>query len=201
MKTIFARPVRAAGMVALVGAAALAAAGSAFAHAIISPPVALAHKEQMFSLLVPTEKAGVTTTKVVLTVPKGFSIDSLVPAPGWTRQVEQTGTGEAAEIQRVTWTGGHVATGDDASFQFLADPASAGTYSFGVQQTYSDGSIVTWDGAETSDTPTPQIELKSSFGGGGTSTLLLVLLLAAGVGIGILVAVFVQLGRGGRPLV
>ena len=87
-----------------------------------------------------------TTTKIVLTVPTGFGIDSFVPSPGWTRQLQQTGSGEDAVIQQVTWTGGSVPTEEDSLFQFLAQPAKSGTYTFQVQQTYSDGSIVNWTG-------------------------------------------------------
>ena len=49
-------------------------------------------------------------------------------------------------IQKVTWTGGDVPTEEDSLFQFLAEPSSSGTYTFQVQQTYSDGSIVNWVG-------------------------------------------------------
>ena len=70
----------------------------------ISPPVALANDGQLFTLAVPTEKENATTTKIVLTVPDGFSIDSFVAAPGWKRDVQQTGSGENAVIQKVTWT-------------------------------------------------------------------------------------------------
>ena len=42
----------------------------------------------------------------------------------------------------MTWTGGSVPTGEDSLFQFLAQPAKSGTYTFQVEQTYSDGSIV-----------------------------------------------------------
>ena len=88
----------------------------------------------------------------MLTVPSGFGIDSFVPAPaGWTRQVQQTGSGDSALITRVTWTGGKTPTGEDSLFQFLAQPASSKTYTFQVQQTYSDGSIVNWAGSESSD--------------------------------------------------
>ena len=90
--------------VAAVAALAAVAAGSAFAHAHMSPPVALAKSGQIFSLAVPTEKEDARTVKVVLTVPDGFSIDSFVPAAGWTRQVQSTGSGEDTVIQSVTWT-------------------------------------------------------------------------------------------------
>ena len=60
-------------------------AGGALAHARISPPVSLSKQLQLYSLAVPTEKEGAVTTKIVLTVPSGFSIDSFVPSPGWHR--------------------------------------------------------------------------------------------------------------------
>ena len=70
---------------ALGSTAALAAAGSAGAHAEISPTVVLAKHAQEYGLLVPTEKENATTTSVELTVPSGFAIDSFVPSPGWKR--------------------------------------------------------------------------------------------------------------------
>ena len=82
-----------AGCLGVVAAAALVFASSAFAHARVSPAVSLAKELQLYSLAVPTEKANLTTSKIVLTVPKGFGIDSFVPAPGWTQQLQQTGSG------------------------------------------------------------------------------------------------------------
>lgn len=175
--------------------ATLTFASSALAHARVSPPVSLAKQQQLYSLAVPTEKEGATTTKVVLTVPAGFAIDSFVPSPGWTRQLQQTGSGAAAVVQRVTWTGGHTPAGEDALFQFLAQPASAGTYTFPIEQTYSDGSVVDWAGPESSDAPAPTIEAKSSIGGGGTSTLTIVALAVGAVAL--VVAIVALVARGG----
>ena len=178
---------------AVAAAAALAAvaAGSAFAHAHLSPPVALAKAGQMFTLAVPTEKEGLRTTRVVLTVPDGFSIDSFVAAPGWKRVVQSTGSGESAVIQKVTWVatsvepGGGVPTGEDAFFEFLAEGDSAKTYTFHVEQTYSDNSVVDWSGSESSDTPAPTVETVDSLGGGGGSsnTLAIVAIVVGAVGI------------------
>jgi len=185
-------------VLAFVAAIALVTASSAFAHARVSPPVALAKSLQLFTLAVPTEKQGVTTTKVVFTCPAGFSIDSFVPAAGWTRKVEQAGSGESAVIQRVTWTGGAVPTGEDSTFSFLAQPQSSKTYTFGVEQTYSDNSIVNWSGSESSDNPAPTIEAKSSLGGGGGSTLALIALVVGGVGI--LLGGLALVSKSGRQL-
>jgi uncharacterized protein YcnI len=183
---------------ALAALAALVAAAGASAHARISPSVSLSKELQLYSLAVPTEKENATTTQVVLTVPKGFSIDSFVPSPGWKRAEQSTGSGENAVIQKVTWTGGQVPTEEDALFQFLGQPSRPGTYTFQVQQTYSDGSLVDWSGPESSDAPAPAIEAKSSLGGGGSSTLAIVALVVGAVGV--LLGVIALVSRGGRQI-
>ena len=183
---------------ALAAFGALAYAESASAHAHVSPPVALAKEGQVFTLAVPTEKEGATTNSIELTLPAGFAIDSFVPTTGWKRTVQQTGSGEAAVITKVTWTGGAVPTGEDAAFSFLASTTGTGSYTFGVRQTYSDGSVVNWSGPESSDTPAPVVKSMSSFGGGGSSTLAIVAVAVAAVAL--LLAVGGLLARGGRPL-
>jgi uncharacterized protein YcnI len=182
-----------------VAVAALVAAATAAAHARISPPVALAKETQLFSLDVPTEKEGATTTKIVLTCPSGFSIDSFVDSPGWKRQVQSTGSGDSAVIQSVTWTGGKVPTEEISHFAFLAQPASSKTYTFSVEQTYSDGSIVNWSGPESSDDPSPTIEAKDSLGGGGSSTLAIIALVVGAVGV-VLGGIALASRGGGRQL-
>src|SRR5437762_10431032 len=97
-----------------VAAVALVAAAGASAHARISPAVSLSNELQLYSLAVPTEKEGKTTTQVVLTVPQGFSIDSFVSSPGWRRVEQTTGSGENTVIQKIRWSGGSVPTGEDA---------------------------------------------------------------------------------------
>ena len=180
--------------------AALVLPTVAFAHARVSPPVSLAKQLQLYSLTVPTEKENVTTTKIVLTVPAGFSIDSFVPSPGWHRVLAQTGSGESAVIQKVTWSGGDVPTEDDSLFQFLAEPSSSGKYTFQVQQTYSDGSIVNWSGSESSDAPAPTIEAKASLGGGGTPVTTIIAIVLGALGVILAVAALLARGGGKREL-
>jgi uncharacterized protein YcnI len=173
---------------ALVALAALATAAAASAHAIVSPAVALDNKLQLFTLSVPTEKSNLFTTEIELTLPKGFVIDSYAPST-WKRTVHGS---------TVTWSGGHVPTEEDAVLSFNASTSGAKTYVFDVRQTYSDGSVVDWNGPESSDNPAPTIDARSSIGGGGTSTLTIVALLLAGVAL--LVALASLLARSGRPL-
>ncbi len=182
-------------VLATVGALVLVAGASA--HAIVSPPVAKAKVLQQFTLSVPTEKENATTTQVELTVPAGFAIDSFEPAPtGWKRQVQATGSGESAVVQKVTWTGGNVSTGEDSVFRFNASTDATKTYTFDVRQTYSDGSVVDWNGPEASDNPAPTVESLSSFGGGGgTSTLAIVAIVLAGLALVVAIVALVS-GRG-----
>ena len=184
---------------ALTGLSALVAAGAALAHAHMSPPVVLAKEGQVFTLAVPTEKEGATTTTIELTPPSGFSIDSFVPTPDWKRDVQKTGSGEDAVVTKVTWSGGAVPTDEDAAFSFLGSTASSGTYTFGVRQTYSDGSVVDWSGPESSDTPSPFIEAQSSLGGGGGSSTLGIIGVALGA-LALVVAVGGLALRGGRSV-
>jgi uncharacterized protein YcnI len=171
---------------ALVVVGSLVVTAAASAHAHVSPSIVPASESQVFTLAVPTEKEDASTTGVELTPPDGFSIDSFIPSPGWKRDVQKTGSGEDAVITKITWTGGDVPTDEDAAFSFLGSTDSSKTYTFGVRQTYSDGSVVDWTGPESSDTPAPTIEAKSasSFGGGGgSSTLAIVALIVGAIGV------------------
>lgn len=185
------------GVLFIAGGGALALAGSAFAHANVSPAVVLSKQLQFFTLAVPTEKEGATTTKIELTLPSGFSIDSFAPSPGWKRAPQTTGTGQNTVIQKVTWTGGKVPTEEDSVFQFLASTDAARIYSFKVRQTYSDGTVVDWAGPESGDTPAPTIEAKSSLGGGGGSNTLGIVAVALAV-LALVAAVAGLVGSSGR---
>ena len=185
---------------ALVAAAAAALApvfaDAAFAHAIVSPPVAKAKVAQQFTLSVPTEEEGAATTTIELTVPAGFSIDSFEPEPGWKRAEQSTGSGEGKTIQRVTWSGGRVPTDEDAVFRFNGSMDSSKTFTFKVRQTYSNGKVVDWTGSESSDTPAPTVQAVSSFGG-SSSTLTTVALIVGGIGV---LLGIVGLATRGRPI-
>ena len=184
-------------VVMAAAAGALALAPAAFGHAALSPPVAKAKVLQQFTLSVPTEEEGATTTSVELTVPSGFAIDSFEPTPGWKRSEQATGSGEEKVIQKVTWTGGKVPTDEDSVFRFNASLESSKTYAVKVRQTYSSGKVVDWNGSESSDTPAPLVDGVSSLGGGGTTTLTIVALIVGAVGVLLGIA---GLATRGRPL-
>jgi uncharacterized protein YcnI len=177
----------------------------ACAHARLSPAVSLSGQLQLYSLAVPTEKSGVMTSKIVMTVPSGFGIDSFAPPPpGWRMTQQSTGSGDSPVITKVTWTGGHTPTGEVSLFQFLAQPTEARAYTFQIQQTYSDGSIVNWSGPESSAAPAPTIEAVTSLtSGGGTSTVTIIALVLGALGLlagGFAVIEGARSGENRRPL-
>ena len=106
--------------------------------------------------------------------------------PDWTRTVKATGSGEDAVINQVTWTGGAVPTDEDSVFRFQADlTGGSKTYTFGVRQTYSDGTVVEWTGPRTRIRPAPTVKGVSSLGGSSNTLAIVALVLgAAGVLLG-----------------
>jgi uncharacterized protein YcnI len=182
---------------AAAAALALVFTGAAFAHAGLSPGVVKTNAGQEFTLTVPTEEAGTTTTTVELTAPDGFSIFGFEDSPGWKREEVTEGSGEERTIKQVTWSGGNVPTEHYAVFRFLGSVDSAKDYAVNVRQTYANGKVVDWSGPESSDTPAPTIEGVSSFGGDSSSTLAIVALIVAGIAV--VLAVVGLLGRG-RPM-
>jgi uncharacterized protein YcnI len=192
--------------VAAASAGALALAAGASAHAHVSPPIVEKGTSNQFTVVVPTEKEGVTTTKVELTMPQGFAASSFeVPPAPWKLQVQKTGTGDEAVVQKMTWTNGNTPTDYAAVFRFQGSSKDAKTFTFPVRQTYSDGSVVDWSGPESSDTPAPAVEVKSSLGGGGGTSVLAIVALVVGaaglaVGVAALLARGSGSGGGGRQL-
>jgi len=184
--------------VAAAVVAALALPAAASAHAVVSPNVVEAKSLQFFTLSVPTEKEGATTTSIELTPPSGFTIDSFQPSPGWKRDVQSTGSGEEATVTKVTWSGGKVPTEEDSVFGFNASASGAKTYAFTVRQTYSSGEVVDWSGPESSDTPSPRIDAKDSLAGGGNSSALEIVAMVV-AGLALVLSIVGLLGKG-RPL-
>jgi uncharacterized protein YcnI len=183
---------------AAAAALALVITSAASAHAGISPGVVKTNTTQEFTLLVPTEEEGTTTTTVELTAPDGLSIFGFEDSPGWKREEVTQGSGEERTIKQVTWSGGNVPTEHYAVFRFIGSVSDAKDLAVNIRQTYANGKVVDWSGPESSDTPAPVIEGVSSIGGGGSSSTLSIIALVV-AGIAVVLAVVGLLTRG-RPV-
>jgi uncharacterized protein YcnI len=165
--------------------AALALAPSAFAHAELFPKVIPSGDGYLLSLAVPNEKPNASTTEIQLTIPSGFDLESVASVPGWTATVggQHVVNGQKAGGDSVTWKG-KLGGSALAVLPFTGVPKNNGEYVFTVRQTYSDGSVVEWSGAETSDTPAARITATSGgvVSGGGSSSSKTIAIIALVVG-------------------
>jgi len=185
---------------ALAAATALGAltiVSNAAAHSSISPPVAKSKTLQQFTLELQAEKENATTTRVEVTFPDGFHVETFPATPGWKRSAITVGSGEEAAVRRVVWTGTEPSPDADPVFHFTGTLAEPKTYGVKVRQVYSDGEVADWTGPEGSDTPAAFVEGVSSVGGSSSSTLTIVALVVGGIGV---LLGIVGLTTKGRPL-
>ena len=141
--------------VALTAGAALALAAplAASAHVTLDSNTAAAGSFTLITFKVPNESATETTSKVELTLPADtpFEYVSYVPVPGWTTEISDT---------TVTWTaeaGSEIADGQLQLFPLSVGPIpDTGSIVLPVEQTYTDGSVVSWsETEEDAELPAP----------------------------------------------
>ena len=121
-------------------------AGTASAHAIVSPNQVGIAAFQDFSLAVPSERA-FTTTAVKLLIPNGLLFVTPDIASGW----KITTVTNQDNVTEIDWTGGAIPAGQRAQFIFNAQvPSTPTELDWKVYQTYSDGAVISWDQTPTS---------------------------------------------------
>ena len=160
-------------------AAVLALPAAAQAHVLVVPDTAPQGAEMRLDIRVPNERDDATTTKVDVELPPGFAEASYQPVPGWNVKVShvklnppvQSDDGPITEgVGRITWTAQSKADGipvggfQDFGLEVLVPGKAGGTLTFKALQTYSNGTIVRWIGAEDSDTPAPTLKVTAAAG-------------------------------------
>jgi len=168
-----------AAMVAAI--ATLALAGLASAHVEVQQGSAPAGDLAPVTIQVPNESATAATTSVAVKVPDGVDSVRVEPRPGWrytlarVRLTKASGTGDLAtdvRVTTVTWSGGRIEPGEFATFALLvATPDTPGeTLTFPTVQTYENGKVSRWIGAEGSDEPAPSIAIAAEEGDTASAT-------------------------------
>jgi uncharacterized protein YcnI len=139
----------------------LAVAGVAWAHPQISPGEVPAGATEEFVLEVVLERDE-PTTEVKMGVPEGFALSSVRSPSGWQGIVED---------DAVIWSGARVSPNQgEKEFAFEARaPEETGDYAFKIVQTYADGNVVEWTGAENSNQPAALVTVTSGDLHGGES--------------------------------
>jgi uncharacterized protein YcnI len=119
---------------------------SVSAHVVVQPAEVGVAKRQDFTVGVPNEKDEARTTQIRLVIPEGLESVTPYVKPGWQIETVKTGEGEEAKVTEITWSGGSIDVGLRDSFVFRAmTPSEPTTLVWKSYQTYSDGTVVSWD--------------------------------------------------------
>jgi uncharacterized protein YcnI len=125
-----------ASLVLAIGVPAIASA-----HVVVTPRQAVPGDELLFSMSVPNERALVSVTSIRLLIPKDVGGVTPTATDGWTIKLE--GSSEAPTA--IVWTG-TIPAGQRADLSFSAQaPESGSELDWKAYQTYSDGSMASWD--------------------------------------------------------
>ncbi len=120
---------------------------NASAHVTVKPGEVATAAYQTFTVSVPNEK-DIPTTAVRVVVPSGVANVTPTQKSGWSIETKQDGE----NVSEITWKDGEIAEGLRDEFTFSAKtPAEPGNIEWKAYQTYSDGTVVAWDQAETGD--------------------------------------------------
>lgn len=124
---------------------ALAFSTPSFAHVVVRPAEVVTAGYQTFTVSVPNEK-DIATVSIKVVIPE--SLQNITPTQknGWQISKENDRTGENAKTTSITWEGGSITEGTRDEFTFSAKtPEKATTLQWKAYQTYSDGTVVSWD--------------------------------------------------------
>ncbi|TMV15910.1 YcnI family protein [Paenibacillus thermoaerophilus] len=154
-------------LLALVLVFALPAA--AFAHVTVQPAEVTAGSYQVFTVRVPSEKES-ATVKVEVKIPEGVTISRFEPKPDWKYELQKDSSGK---IVSVVWTATGQGLGATEFGEFRMNgkvDAEAKELVWKAYQTYQDGSVVEWVGADGSKTPASVTTVKPAPAGAGTDS-------------------------------
>ncbi|SCW46920.1 Uncharacterized protein YcnI [Paenibacillus tianmuensis] len=150
--------------------ASMLGGGFASAHVVVLPKETTQGSYEKFAVRVPTEK-DIPTVKIEVKFPlDAVSISSFEPKPGWKYELTKDANNK---ITGVVW----IATGDGLGAKEFGEfymqgkvADTATTITWKAYQTYKDGSVVEWVGADGADKPASVTKVKEKPAGTGTDS-------------------------------
>jgi uncharacterized protein YcnI len=149
---------------ALVAAGLLFAfANTASAHVVVTPLTTLAGAYEQYTVRAPGELPKANFTKLRIELPpkiKFFLVGQTLP--GWKYELEKEGD----KVKAIVWTATNegVKPGEFALFSFMGNNAmETGDVPIKAYQTYSDGTVIPWDGSKA-EFELPSVEITPSAG-------------------------------------
>lgn len=132
---------------AIAAAAVLCIAGVAQAHVVVRPSEVATASYQTFTVSTPNEK-DIPTIRVELHLPKDIESATPTVKPGWT--ISTTAADDGETMQSIIWENGSIPEGQRDDFTFSArTPDKASKLEWKAYQTYADGTVVSWDEAQS----------------------------------------------------
>lgn len=122
------------------------------AHVTVSPEKAEQGAYEIFTIKVPTE-GDLPTTKMKIKIPDGVDISRVEPMANWSYEMKKD---ESGKVTSITWTaeGDGLLPGEFTQFDMQGKVGEDTTsLVWKAYQTYADGKVVEWVGAEGADTP------------------------------------------------
>ncbi|MEV1206151.1 YcnI family copper-binding membrane protein [Microbispora rosea] len=161
---------RAAAVTAGALALTIGLAVPALAHVTVNPGTAVQGSWTKIAFRVPNERDNASTTKVEVDFPTDHPLPfvSVRPVPGWdvklTRGklpkpvVSDAGDTITESVLKITWSGGKVESGQFQEFEVSVGPLpkNVDALAFPTAQTYSNGEVVKWADAATTDGSEPE---------------------------------------------
>lgn len=151
---MFSKSLRSFSFVAVFISLLFVSTSTAFAHVVVHPSTVNVAQRLNFVVGVPTEK-DVPTTSVRLILPEALESVRPLVKPGWRIEIKKNSEGKPTEI---IWSGGQIPS--DMKDEFIVSakaPSTEEELHWKAYQTYSDGSVVSWD-------LSPDVEEKEGFG-------------------------------------
>jgi uncharacterized protein YcnI len=184
--------------VAALAAVALIVVPVASAHVTVHPDVVAPGEFTVLDVRVPNER-DTNTTKVDVQMPPGFVFAATEPVPGWTAEITYRklatpvtveGEKHTEEADHVIWTATDGGIGPNEFVELplsVAIPEDVSDLEFKALQTYSDGEVVRWIGAEGSELPAAHVAVAAPEDDDGTDVLPIVAIVLAAVALGVAV--------------
>lgn len=150
--------------------ASMLLAGIASAHVVVYPKETTQGTYEKFTVRVPSEKEIPTVKVEVKFAADSVAISRFEPKPGWTYELAKDASGK---ITGVTWTaaGDGLSSTEFGDFNMQGKVADTATQIiWKAYQTYKDGSVVEWVGADGSDKPASVTTVKAKATGTTTDS-------------------------------
>lgn len=137
-------------------------AGMASAHVVVYPQQTTQGVYEKFTVRVPSETPNTNTVKVEIKFPDGVSVSRVEPKSDWKYELSKDATGKITGVV-FTATGAGLSATEFTEFNLSGKVAAdAKSLSWKSYQTYKDGSVAEWVGAEGSQKPASVTTVKAA---------------------------------------